>query len=105
MTANLPCKDFNSPTVSILVGQIPQLRSLLLEYIPEFSDAGELCTYQVALHSNRTDPFSHLILQNNSTEEIEYPSTSTILLGVSKLADGNTSDKDLIKLNYDIRED
>ena len=99
LTANLPCNDLNSPTISILVGQIPQLRSLLLEYIPEFSDEGELCTYQVALHSNPTDPISHLTLQNNSTEEIEFLSTSTIHLGVSKLADGNTSDKDLIKLN------
>lgn len=98
LTANLPCNDINSPTVSILVGQVPHLRSLLLEYIPEFSDPGELCTYQLSLHSNQTDPISQIIIQNNSTEEIEFPSTSTILLGVSKLADGYTSDKDIIEL-------
>ena len=98
LTANLPCNDLNSPAVSILVGQIPHLRSLVLEFIPELSDTGELCTYQVSLHSNRTDPISQIIIQNNSTEEIEFPSTSTFLLGVSKLEDGNTSDGDVLKL-------
>jgi len=90
LIATLPCDENQVSPVNILVGKIPNLSSIFMELVPQFSDAGENCFFQRTLASTITNPISQIALQNNSTEEIEFPSTSVVILGVSKLANNNT---------------
>src|SRR5687767_2497668 len=86
LSANLPCDANNFSNITMLTGKVPILRAIPLEPIREFSNAGELCSYQISLSSNATNPISQIAIQNNSTEEIQLPLASTIIIGASKLA-------------------
>lgn len=85
VTAKLPCTDDNLPSANILVGKMPDFRTLDLIIVPEFSRSGDLCLYQSNISSNVTGPASEVLLSNNSTDDIEFPATSSILLDIVKL--------------------
>ncbi|MDN5847328.1 MAG: hypothetical protein L0H53_13765 [Candidatus Nitrosocosmicus sp.] len=87
LTAELPCDENRSTDVTILVGKMPNFDVLPLEFIPQFSEPGEICIYQTTMISNETNPISEIAIANNSTEEIEFSPTSSIVIGIVKLAD------------------
>lgn len=86
IAAKLPCNDANSTDVNVLIGQAPNLQPAELEFVGPLSTPGELCLYHVDIASDETTPITDIAIQNNSTEDIDFPATSTIVLGVNKIA-------------------
>jgi hypothetical protein len=86
VAAKLPCNSDNSTDVKILVGQAPNLHAADTEFIPELSVPGALCLYHVDLMSNSTNAITDIAIQNNSTNDITFPPTSTVVIGVNKIA-------------------
>jgi len=86
IAAKLPCNDANSTEVNVLIGQAPNLQPAELEFVGPLSTPGELCLYHVDIASDETTPITDIAIQNNSTEDIDFPATSTIVLGVNEIA-------------------
>lgn len=86
IAAKLPCNDANSTDVNVLIGQAPNLQPAELEFVGPLSTPGELCLYHVDVASDETTPITDIAIQNNSTEDIDFPATSTIVLGVNEIA-------------------
>jgi hypothetical protein len=97
VAAKLPCNSDNATDVNVLVGQAPNVSPAELEFIPELSTAGALCLYHVDLASNSTNPVTDVAILNNSTDDIDFPATSTVVIGVNEISElsseghGNTS--------------
>ena len=86
IAAKLPCNDANSTDVNVLIGQAPNLQPAELEFVGPLSTPGELCLYHVDVASDETTPITDIAIQNNSTENIDFPATSTIVIGVNEIA-------------------
>jgi hypothetical protein len=86
IAAKLPCNDANSSDVNVLIGQAPNLLPAELEFVGPLSTPGELCLYHVDVASDETTPITDIAIQNNSTEDIDFPATSTIVIGVNEIA-------------------
>jgi hypothetical protein len=86
IAAKLPCNDANSSDVNVLIGQAPNLLPAELEFVAPLSTPGELCLYHVDVASDETTPITDIAIQNNSTEDIDFPATSTIVIGVNEVA-------------------
>jgi len=86
VAAKLPCNSDNSTDVKILVGQAPNLHAADTEFISELSAPGALCLYHVDLMSKSTNAITDIAIQNNSTNDITFPPTSTVVIGVNKIA-------------------
>lgn len=86
IAAKFPCNDSGSPSVEVLIGQAPSLAQAELELIPELSTAGELCLYHADLEPGKTNPITDIVLQNNSTDDIEFPETSNMVISVSEIS-------------------
>ena len=85
IAAKLPCNDANSTDVNVLIGQAPNLLPAELEFVGPLSTPGELCLYHVDVASDETTPITDIAIQNNSTEDIDFPATSTIVIGVNEI--------------------
>jgi hypothetical protein len=86
IAAKVPCSDANSTEVNVLIGQAPSLQPAELEFVGPLSTPGELCLYHVDIASDETTPITDIAIQNNSTENIDFPATSTIVLGINEIA-------------------
>ena len=86
IAAKLPCSDANSTDVNVLIGQAPNLQPAELEFVGPLSTPGELCLYHVDVASDETTPITDIAIQNNSTDSIDFPATSTIVIGVNEIA-------------------
>ncbi len=86
IAAKLPCNDANSTEVNVLIGQAPNLQPAELDFVGPLSTPGELCLYHIDIASDETTPITDIAIQNNSTEDIDFPATSTIVLGVNEIA-------------------
>jgi len=87
VAAKLPCNTDNATDVNVLVGQAPNVSSSELEFIPELSNSGELCLYHVDLASDSANTITDIAIQNNSTDDIEFPATSTVVIGVNEISE------------------
>lgn len=87
VAAKLPCNSKNVSDVSVLVGQAPNFKTSNLDLISQLSTAGKLCLYHVDLVSNSTNTVTDIAIKNNSTQDIIFPATSTIVVGVDKIAE------------------
>jgi hypothetical protein len=86
IAAKVPCNDANSTEVNVLIGQAPNLQAAELEFVGPLSTPGELCLYHVDIASDETTAITDIAIQNNSTEDIDFPATSTIVFGVNEIA-------------------
>ncbi|MDR4489775.1 MAG: hypothetical protein R2685_02585 [Candidatus Nitrosocosmicus sp.] len=86
IATKLPCDENNDTSVNVLVGVAPALNAAEFEFIPELSEAGNMCLYHVDVESNATNPITDIAIQNNSTEDITFPATSTVVIGVNEIA-------------------
>jgi hypothetical protein len=86
VAAKLPCNSDSVADAKILIGQAPNLSIADPELISELSTPGSQCLYHVDLMSNSTNPITDIAIQNNSTNDITFPSTSTVVIGVDKIA-------------------
>ncbi|MER5176687.1 MAG: hypothetical protein ABJB76_06855 [Candidatus Nitrosocosmicus sp.] len=87
VAAKLPCNSKNVSDVSVLVGQAPNFKASNLDLISQLSTPGKLCMYHVDLASNSTTTVTDIAIKNNSTHSITFPATSTIVVGVDKIAE------------------
>ncbi|HYF98994.1 MAG TPA: hypothetical protein VD815_02780 [Candidatus Saccharimonadales bacterium] len=86
VAAKVPCNEENATAVNILIGQAPDLAPSELEFVEPLSSPGELCLYHADLVSDDTTTITDIAVQNNSTEDIDFPATSTVVLGVNEIA-------------------
>ena len=86
IAAKLPCTDTNSTEINVLIGQAPNLQPAELEFVGALSIPGDLCLYHVDVASNETAPITDIAIQNNSPDDIIFPPTSTVVIGVNEIA-------------------
>lgn len=86
VAAKLPCNTDNATDVNVLVGQAPNVSSSELEFVSELSNAGELCLYHVDLASDSANTITDIAIQNNSTGDINFPATSTVVIGINEIS-------------------
>jgi hypothetical protein len=87
VAAKLPCNSDNESDVNVLIGQAPNLTAADMELVPELSNPGALCLYHVDLESNSTNPITDIAIQNSGDEDIDFTPTTTVVIGVNKIAD------------------
>ncbi len=90
VAAKLPCDTENATNVNVLVGQAPNVSPSELEFVSELSNAGELCLYHADLASDAGNTITDIAIQNNSTDDIDFPSTSTVVIGVNEISELST---------------
>jgi hypothetical protein len=88
VTAKFPCNEENITDIDILIGKMPNFERLSLDFIPQFSEPGDLCIYQSNL-SNVSIPISEIGLFNNSTEDIESAPSTSLVVSIDKLSEPN----------------
>jgi hypothetical protein len=87
ITAKLPCEDDSvSDSVFVAGGKAPNLSPLSLESVSQFSTPGDMCLYHGDIISTSDMIVTDIALQNNSTEDMELPETSNIIISVSEIA-------------------
>lgn len=87
ISAKLPCNEDNNTDAQVLMGQIDQLQAVTLESIDELSDPDNICQYSADIRSSNDKSITDIAIQNNSTEDIEFPSTSSVIVSVSEIAE------------------
>lgn len=85
VAAKLPCNEANQSSVNILLGQAPNLKPAELEFIAPLSTPGDLCMYHADIAPTANETITDIAIQNNSTDGIDFPSTSTIVIGVNEI--------------------
>jgi hypothetical protein len=89
VAAKIPCDENSNATLTILTGSAPNLQPKELELVPELSTAGELCLYHADLTSEQGGNMTtDIAIQNGGNEEVEFPATSTVVIGVNKVLPG-----------------
>ncbi|TVP41706.1 putative Cell Surface protein [Candidatus Nitrosocosmicus arcticus] len=87
IAAKLPCSEDNAADVQIVMGQINEMEVFNLVPVTESSDPGSLCHYVTDIISTNERTITDIAIQNNSTEDVEFPSTSSLIISVNKIAE------------------
>ncbi len=85
VAGKLPCNSKSVSDISVLVGQAPNFKESNTNLVSQLSTPGKLCLYHVDLVSNSTTTVTDIAIKNNSTHDIVFPATSTIVVGVDKI--------------------
>jgi hypothetical protein len=85
LTARLPCSEDSNTEIQILAGPIHNLSSSTLDTISELSDPGSICTYETTISSTGNNKTTDIFLLNNSTEDIDFPVTSSISIKADRM--------------------
>jgi hypothetical protein len=85
IAAKFPCNEENATAVDVLVGKAPNLAPADLEFIESLSTSGDLCLYHADISSEDSNPITDIAIQNNSTDDIEFPETSSIIVSVGSI--------------------
>ncbi|WP_458745897.1 hypothetical protein [Candidatus Nitrosocosmicus sp. T] len=86
ITAKIPCnEDFTTPII-FLIGPDNPMPIVGLALSPLLSQAGGLCMYTGDILVNNSTSITDIAIYNNSTEDIVFPSTSTIHIRVNEVA-------------------
>ena len=91
IAAKLPCNDQSESPLKVLLGSAPNLAPAEFETINELSTPGEMCLYHVDVASQpdtTNGTITDIALQNPTGENIEFPSTATVVIGVNEIAPG-----------------
>ena len=84
--AKVPCNANGQSQVDLLTGEAPNFKSSEAEYISELSSPGKLCLYHVDLISGSNNTITDIAIKNNSTQDIVFPPTSSVGVGVNSIA-------------------
>ena len=84
--AKVPCNANGQSQVDLLTGQAPNFKSSEAEYVSQLSSPGKLCLYHVDLVSGTNNTITDVAIKNNSTNDIVFPPTSTVGVGVNAIA-------------------
>ena len=69
------------------MGQINELEVVNLMPITELSDPGNLCQYVTDIKSTNEITITDIVIQNSSTEDLEFPTTSSISISAKEIAE------------------
>ena len=85
----VPCEDDSNSPIQILVGSAPNMTVATLENVPPLSTPGEQCLYHMDLMpSGNITTLTDIALKNTSEENIEFPPTSTVVIGINEVKKG-----------------
>jgi hypothetical protein len=88
VAAKIPCDDESNSTLDILTGSAPDFQPAELELIQNLSTPGELCLYHVDLPQEGVNVTTDLAIQNPGEEAVEFPDTSTVVIGINEIMAG-----------------
>jgi hypothetical protein len=91
IAAKLPCNEQSESLLKVLIGSAPNLAPAEFETVKELSNPGEMCLYHVDVVSHpdtANGTITDIALQNPTGENIEFPSTATVVIGVNEIAPG-----------------
>jgi hypothetical protein len=98
LATKIPCDQSFQPIFNVLAGQAPNLQSIQLHLIEELSTAGKMCIYHADLKPSsrvtHTTPdveigtITDIAIQNPTLKAIEFPPTSTLVIGVNEIQPG-----------------
>ena len=84
-----PCEDDSTSPVQVLIGSAPNMTAATLENIPALSTPGEQCLYHVDLIPNgNVTTITDIALSNPTEDEIEFPPTSSVVIGINEVIEG-----------------
>ena len=85
----VPCGDDSTTPIQVLIGSAPNMTAATLENIPSLSTPGEQCLYHVDLiPSGNITKITDIALSNTAEEDIEFPPSSTIVIGINEVTKG-----------------
>jgi hypothetical protein len=84
IAAKLPCDANSVSPLKILIGQAPNLNPATLELVKPLSTPGKQCIYHVDIPS-KGQIVTDIAIQNPTANEIKFPSTSTVVIGVNEI--------------------
>ena len=85
IAAKLPCDANSVSPLKILIGQAPNLKPANLELVKPLSTPGKLCIYHVDIPSKAGEIITDIAIQNPTANEIKFPPTSTVVIGVNEI--------------------
>ena len=85
--AKVPCTPKGQSEVDLLTGIAPNFKSSDAEFIKQLSTPGKICLYHVDLLSDSKNTITDIAIKNNSTHTITFPSSSSVGVGVNKIAE------------------
>ena len=86
IAAKLPCDANSVSPLKILIGQAPNLKPANLELVKPLSTPGKLCIYHVDIPSKAGEIITDIAIQNPTANEIKFPPTSTVVIGVNEIS-------------------
>ena len=90
-----PCEDDNTTSVQILIGSAPNMTAATLENIAPLSTPGEQCLYHADLiPSGNVTIITDIALKNPTEEDIEFPPTATVVIGINEITKGEHGHSD-----------
>ena len=85
----VPCKDDSTTPIQILIGSAPNMTAATLENVPPLSTPGEQCLYHADLiPGGNVTKITDIALSNPTEEDIEFPSTASIVIGINEITKG-----------------
>jgi hypothetical protein len=88
IAAKIPCDDDSDSALDILTGSAPEFQPAELELIQNLSTPGELCLYHADLPQQGVNVTTDIAIQNPGEEAVEFPDTSTVVIGVNEIMAG-----------------
>ncbi len=89
IAAKLPCNEQSESPLKVLIGSAPNLAPAEFETVKELSNPGEMCLYHVDIESHpdtANGTITDIALQNPTENNIQFPSTATVVIGVNEIA-------------------
>lgn len=88
IAAKLPCDSNNKTSLNVLIGQAPNLKPAVLEFVKELSTPGKMCIYHVDVKSDPSggNPITDIALQNPTDKEVKFGPTGTVVIGVNEIS-------------------
>ena len=85
----VPCENDSTSPIQVLVGSAPNMTTATLENVPPLSTPGEQCLYHMDLMpSGNVTTLTDIALKNTAEENIEFPPTSTVVIGINEVKKG-----------------
>jgi len=90
-----PCEDDNTTPIQILIGSAPNMTAATLENIAPLSTPGGQCLYHADLiPSGNVTIITDIALKNPTEEDIEFPPTATVVIGINEITKGEHGHSD-----------
>ncbi len=84
-----PCEDDSIAPVQVLIGSAPNMTAATLENVAPLSTPGEQCLYHADLiPGGNVTIITDIALSNPTEEDIEFPPTSTVVIGINEITKG-----------------